>query len=127
MERAKQARSHRPRIEIPHEPIGVAPLRLALDDEVVAADRELIAWARVRDLARPHLKGHQRQRFGAPACILGTSGTLWVPCASMTAAGAHPWPATFGVRSSAAARSALISVQSSDVSRSSRDRPGEAI
>jgi hypothetical protein len=50
-----------------------------------------------------------------------------VPCASMTAAGAHPWPATFGVRSSAAARSALISVQSSDVSRSSRDRPGEAI
>ena len=41
----------------PHEPVGIAPLRLALDDEGLAADGELIAGARVGDLARPHLEG----------------------------------------------------------------------
>ena len=49
--------SRRPHIERPHEPVGIAPLRLALDDEGLAADGELIAGARARDLARPHLEG----------------------------------------------------------------------
>ena len=36
---------------------GIAPLGLALDDEGFAADRELVAGARVRDVAGPHLEG----------------------------------------------------------------------
>ena len=42
---------------MPHQPVGIAPFRLALDDERLAVDGELIARARVRDLARPHLEG----------------------------------------------------------------------
>ena len=36
-----------PHVQGPHEPVGIAPLRLALDDEGLAADGELIARARV--------------------------------------------------------------------------------
>jgi hypothetical protein len=47
MERATQAHSHRPRIEAPHEPIGIAPLRFTLDDEGLTIDDELIVGVRV--------------------------------------------------------------------------------
>ena len=40
----------------PDEPIGIAPLGLALDDEGLAIDDELIVRARVGDLARPQLE-----------------------------------------------------------------------
>jgi hypothetical protein len=50
-------RSCRPHIERPDQPIGIAPFRLPLDDESLAADHELIAGARVGDLARPDLEG----------------------------------------------------------------------
>jgi hypothetical protein len=43
-----------PYIEHPDQSFGIAPLRLTLDDEGLAADRELIPGARVRELARPH-------------------------------------------------------------------------
>jgi hypothetical protein len=42
--------------EAPHEPVGVAPLGLALDDEGLAIDDELIAGPRVCDLAPPKLE-----------------------------------------------------------------------
>ena len=48
--------SRRPHIQRPCEPGGIAPLGLALDDEGFAADRELVAGARVRDVAGPHLE-----------------------------------------------------------------------
>ena len=38
----REERSRRPYIESPHEPVGIAPLRLALDDEGLAVDGELI-------------------------------------------------------------------------------------
>ena len=41
-------------IECPPIP---ASLRLTLDNEVLAGDRNVIAWASARDLARPHLEG----------------------------------------------------------------------
>jgi hypothetical protein len=56
MERATHARSCRPHIERPDEPIGIAPLRLALDHEGLTADYELIVWPRVGDLARAQLE-----------------------------------------------------------------------
>jgi hypothetical protein len=46
-----------PQIEHPNEPVGIAPLRLALHDEGLAANRELIAGAWARHLARPQLEG----------------------------------------------------------------------
>jgi hypothetical protein len=46
-------RSH---VEVPPQLVGVAPRRLALDDEGVAADRQLIAGMRGRNLARPYLE-----------------------------------------------------------------------
>ena len=49
--------SHRPYIERPHKPVGIAPLGFTLDDERLAADGELIVRARVGDLARPQLEG----------------------------------------------------------------------
>jgi hypothetical protein len=48
--------SQRPRVESPHRPLWIAPLRLALDHKGLAADRELIVVARARDLARPQLE-----------------------------------------------------------------------
>jgi hypothetical protein len=45
-----------PHIEHPHEPVGIAPLGLALDEECFTVQRKLIAGTRARDLARPHLK-----------------------------------------------------------------------
>jgi hypothetical protein len=50
-----QLGSRRPHVERPHQPIGIAPLRLALDDEGLAIDAELIIRARAGDLARPQL------------------------------------------------------------------------
>jgi hypothetical protein len=49
--------SCRPRIQGPHEPIGIAPLGLTLHDEGLGTDGELIARAWTRDLARPYLEG----------------------------------------------------------------------
>jgi Transposase zinc-binding domain len=46
-----------PYIEAPHEPIRIAPLRLALDDEGLATDGELVAGLRACDVARPQLEG----------------------------------------------------------------------
>ena len=40
--------------------LNAEPLRLALDDEGVATDGELIAGTRVGDLARPQLEGRGR-------------------------------------------------------------------
>ena len=40
------------RVQAPHEPIGIAPFRLALQDEGLGAEAELTAGARVGDLAR---------------------------------------------------------------------------
>jgi hypothetical protein len=54
---AERSSSCPPDIQAPHKPLGIAPLRLALHDEVVGADRELIAGARIPDLARPQLEG----------------------------------------------------------------------
>jgi hypothetical protein len=48
--------SNRPHIERPDQPIRVSPFRLTLDDERLAADGELIARTRVRNLARPQLE-----------------------------------------------------------------------
>ena len=56
-------RSLRPHVERPHEPVGIAPFRLALNDEGLGADGELIAGTRACDLARPHLK-RSRSRHG---------------------------------------------------------------
>src|ERR671918_137895 len=64
-----QTWSHRLHIEAPHEPIGIAPLRLALDDEGLAIDRELIIGARARDFAHPHLE----------SCGLGVDAGLAEP------------------------------------------------
>jgi hypothetical protein len=55
---------HWPYIERPHEPVGIAPFRLALDDERFTVLRRLIAGTRARDLARTHLK---RRRLGVDA------------------------------------------------------------
>ncbi len=52
-----QSRSRRPDVQNPQEPVRVAPLRLALDDEGFTADGELIVRAWIADLARPHLEG----------------------------------------------------------------------
>jgi hypothetical protein len=51
---------------MPHQPIRVAPLRLALDEERLAVDGELIAWVWVRNLARPHL---ERRGLGVDAGV----------------------------------------------------------
>jgi hypothetical protein len=50
-------RGHRPGVQGPHQPVGIAPLRLTLDDERLTPDRELIAGPRVCDLAPPKLEG----------------------------------------------------------------------
>jgi hypothetical protein len=44
-------------IQAPHEPVRIAPLRLALHEERFAADRELVARARVCNLACAQLEG----------------------------------------------------------------------
>ena len=46
-----------PRAQSPNKSIRVAPFRLALDDEGLAADGELVVGARIGDLARTHLEG----------------------------------------------------------------------
>jgi hypothetical protein len=46
----------------PHQPVGIAPLRLALDDEGLSADGELITGPRTRNLVRPHLEGPRLNR-----------------------------------------------------------------
>jgi hypothetical protein len=48
--------SRRPRVHCPHQPVGIAPFRFTLHDESLAADRELIVGARVRDFDRPQLE-----------------------------------------------------------------------
>jgi hypothetical protein len=49
--------SRSPSIQHPHEPFGIAPFRLTLDDEGLAIDDELIVGPRVGDFARPQLEG----------------------------------------------------------------------
>jgi hypothetical protein len=49
--------SRSPSIQHPHELVGIAPFRLALDDERLTIDGELIALSWARDLTRPHLEG----------------------------------------------------------------------
>ena len=46
-----------PNVQGPHQPIRIAPLRFALDDEGMAIDRELIARAWARNLARSYFEG----------------------------------------------------------------------
>jgi hypothetical protein len=53
-------------VERPHEPIGIAPYRLALDDEGIAPDAELIVGAWAGDVARPQLEG---RGFGMDARV----------------------------------------------------------
>ena len=43
-------------MEAPHQPVRIAPFRLALDDEGLAIYGELVAGARARDLAHPYLE-----------------------------------------------------------------------
>jgi hypothetical protein len=52
------------RVQSPDQPLGIAPFGLALNDERVTTDGELIAGARARDLARAHL---ERRGLGADA------------------------------------------------------------
>jgi hypothetical protein len=51
------SRLRRPHINCPHEPVGIAPFRLSLDDESLTVHGKQIARARACDLARPHLEG----------------------------------------------------------------------
>src|SRR5918994_6400955 len=53
-------------VQRPHHPIRIAPLGFGLDDERLAADRDLIAGTRACDLARPHLEG---RRLGVDASL----------------------------------------------------------
>jgi hypothetical protein len=56
--RANISSAHmQPYIESPDQPVGIAPFRLALDDEGLTANHELIAGTRARDFARPQLEG----------------------------------------------------------------------
>jgi hypothetical protein len=52
------------------------PLRLALDDEGLAADLELIVRARIGDLARPHLEG---RGLGMNAGLAEADDRIWSP------------------------------------------------
>ena len=49
--------SRRSCIHHPHEPVWITPLRLALDDEGLAAHGKVIVWARIADLACPDIEG----------------------------------------------------------------------
>jgi hypothetical protein len=55
--REERAGSCSPNVQAPHEPVGIAPFRLTLNDEALTADCELIAGPRSGDLAGAHLEG----------------------------------------------------------------------
>jgi hypothetical protein len=61
-------------IEVPHLPVGIAPLRLALDDKGAARDGELVARTRVGDLARTQLEGC---RLGVDAGLAEADDRVW--------------------------------------------------
>jgi hypothetical protein len=68
--------SRRPYIERPHEPVGIAPFRLTLNDEALTADRELIAGPRIGDLAGAHL---ERCRLGVDAGLTEADDRVRAP------------------------------------------------
>jgi hypothetical protein len=68
--------SRRPYVEPPHEPIGIAPLRLALDDEGLTIHSKLVAGTRACNPAHPHL---EHRRLGVNAGLAEADDRVGAP------------------------------------------------
>ena len=64
-------------VKRPHEPVGIAPLGLALDDEGLATDGELIVGTRIGDLACPYFEA---SGLGVNAGIAEVDDRVRAPC-----------------------------------------------